>query len=69
MINEERILNWIMLTALVTIFVVMPLSALFPSPKSTNTVTVEYVRKVCQETGMYIQEGYVISCKVLDNNG
>lgn len=36
--------------------------------ESPSKEAIAHVRKVCQETGMYIQDGYVISCKVLDNN-
>ena len=28
---------------------------------------IEHVRKVCEETGMYLTEGYAISCRVLKN--
>lgn len=28
---------------------------------------IDHVRKVCEETGMYLTEGYAISCRVLKN--
>lgn len=30
---------------------------------------INHVRKVCEETGMYLTEGYAISCRVLKNSG
>lgn len=50
---------------LVSLIFILVLLIGYASLKDIKQPGINHVRQVCEETGMYLTEGYAISCRVL----
>lgn len=66
MVDKTEVISWGILFGS---FVVIVGMLLLHDSNTGKQQGIDHVRKVCEETGMYLTEGYAISCRVLKEGG